>query len=453
MVAKKNNAAIDGRGRPQKPRLEPENLELIKWLIEEKRLKKHTLAWAAAITYRQLAYILSGARGVDDQGRSLVAAALVIQHSSTATSTKGKVKTKPPYKLDLLGEKFIKKHCFDSTTAPTAREPSGAHALIDYLTLDSLLPDPFSEDKVLEIDSQLQQKGLHTKLRLRSFNATQIKGSFWALSAHGPGFALRVGRKLWGRPGFSRDIRLELKGRYARSNEGRKLADLWFWPNALPQELLISRLDVAVDVDLPQCCILPLRAWMPTKPRPLKIPNRRFYYRDNDKVCGSYIGPAASSRRIHLYDKAEQHFVMNPEDEAAGKQLGDAAGLRHTKGWEHCTRIEARLRGFRCYENVDKDENLLQTIANPFKGLHLIDLRQIPDDEPYRMLIYLCKGYDVENVARLYLCKHPEGRRALRRRLLEYANRWPWVAPAEVFERQREALQKQLDIFLPRPSW
>ena len=282
----------------------------------------------------------------------------------------------------------------------------------------------------------------------------------WGVLIRGKDFAFVARPTKRNATGRRYDAMLDIKGAAYNANLAPQLVATFVAPCAVVSTIRVTRLDIAVDVELPFSAILAFRKltrrklqqwsldYLQTRPDwPIKR-HKRYWNRyagvDFDhwhqRIVSHFIGTASADYRHLIYDKLQERL-----DKVGPRELCPEGwrGLEHTVGWTCCTRFEvqiktsARLRG--------PLERILLDSENHFDNLHPIDLREVDVSNPMLVLLLQAKVLTAEHTFKDLLADAPVVQALFKERCKAEAHRWPWPHPAELFQAARQQLQEELN--------
>ena len=282
----------------------------------------------------------------------------------------------------------------------------------------------------------------------------------WSIRVSGPGFHFGAfPKEAAGFYYYRRLARLQLKGEAFDAGTAVGFVETFLAPWADPQSVRFGRLDVALDLEVPDAAVLafgPSDLW---RRPPCRSDGERWNSRWQDGTSRRSRRPPSTRRteRYDFYDALrlgdQSSLQLSIYDKLRHlRRCGDPGGLL-CGGWPDRLRIEARLRPgtfagaqmARLYDEQGARQALFHELPNPFADLRLVDLRAVLTDHPWLPAFILARLNTVAH----FSASLPDGtRQAFAEALLQAAEAWPWSTPAHLFDDARHALQGQLEAVL-----
>jgi hypothetical protein len=123
--------------------------------------------------------------------------------------------------------------------------------------------------------------------------------------------------------------------------------------------------------------------------------------------------------------------------------------LAHVAGWPHCLSIEARIKPSKIRKGLSYEAELLKQMPNPGDFLHVIDLRRVPLDHPWRPFMLEARLTSVDDVSwRCFRRRDHDARQAFREARLDAAKLRPHAHPSTLYQDALRDLQRVLDTTL-----
>ena len=438
------------RGAPRKTRIAPDSLAGLRFLLRRLRFSFRDVAKTWGRSPSWVSRVFRGVRGVDGGTEALLQGLLLVYGESFHKRYGQHLR--PPAARDLVDGKSVSHPLIDRLDHLTMIGPDRLK-LSGYLTCPTL-------PSVVRSSARLHWATFHGRVdrdqlskmtaRWRAHGYGIRRNSNWLLSVggQGPFYFAAI-------PAESNTVRnrynamLQIKGAAFDADPSGSVAHDIFWsflgPWLEPGSLSVTRVDVALDLELPFAGMLPFRRnWFPSCPRkgfdkagrPLKWGSS--WHNTGADVCFYHsLGPQRA--RYVCYDKAA-------EAENSELSIMDAdSKVRHAKGWDHLLRNEFRFAPSCLRPKLGTNPRLFSEMPNVFERFGVVDLMTVDPASPWLPIFLLAK---ISSVERVSLRMTKEERSAFRRALL-VAERQPGLS--EVFEEHRRQLQATFDTII-RPK-